>query len=192
MGSALTMGLTALSFFSKAFCSILIGMCSALVTVPLIFAPRYNKVFKEMNGAAPPETRLQPSMAGVFCTSIGLWWFALTCFKSIHWIVPLLACIPFGTGFSLNYISIFTYTADAYTKMAASGMAANALVRCLAAGAFPLFGSQMYERMGTVGAGCFVAGLNTLMLPLPFIFWKMGPEIRRRSNFASSSPGVKE
>lgn len=166
----------------------MIGMCMALCSVPIYFEPQYMRFFRAHGGPPPPEVRLIPSMWGVVFTSVGLWWFALVCFKSIHWVVPLLACVMFGAGFSLSYISNFTYTGDAYRSMSSSGLAANALVRCVAAGGIGTFGRQMYERMGTVGAGCFVAALTTLMVPLPFVFYKWGPAIRARSAYATS-PG---
>lgn len=32
---------------------------------------------------------------------------------------------------------------------------------------FPLFAGQMYTKLGTVGATALLAGLTTLMIPLP-------------------------
>lgn len=51
--------------------------------------------------------------------------------------------------------------------MAATAMAANAFLRSSFAAAFPLFAGQMYERMGTVGATAFLAGIMTIAAPLP-------------------------
>jgi hypothetical protein len=40
----------------------------------------------------------------------------------------------------------------------------------------------MYERLGTVGASALLAGLVTCMIPLPFVFYRIGAGIRERSN----------
>ena len=40
---------------------------------------------------------------------------------------------------------------------------------CFAA-AFPLFAGAMYHRLGSVGATALLAGLMTLMVPLPYVF----------------------
>lgn len=47
---------------------------------------------------------------------------------------------------------------------------------------FPLFARQMYDRLGTVGASALLAGLVTCMVPLPFVFYRIGAGIRERSN----------
>jgi predicted phage tail protein len=48
-------------------------------------------------------------------------------------------------------------------------MAANSFLRSVFAAAFPLFAGAMYTRLGTVGATALLAGLATLMAPLPCV-----------------------
>jgi hypothetical protein len=76
---------------------------------------------------------------------------------------------------------------EAYPLYAASALAANAFVRCIFAGAFPLFGVQMYEKLGYQWATTLLALLTVAMLPFPFLFFKYGKRIRARSRFATSS-----
>ncbi|PPQ75012.1 hypothetical protein CVT24_010396 [Panaeolus cyanescens] len=52
--------------------------------------------------------------------------------------------------------------------IAASAMASNSAMRSSFAAAFPLFAAPMYHRLGTVGATALLAGLTTLMIPLPY------------------------
>jgi hypothetical protein len=42
-------------------------------------------------------------------------------------------------------------------------------MRATFAAAFPLFADVMYQRLGTVGATALLAGLCTLMAPLPYV-----------------------
>lgn len=47
---------------------------------------------------------------------------------------------------------------------------------------FPLFARQMYDTLGIVGASALLAGLVTCMIPMPFVFYRIGSRIRERSN----------
>lgn len=90
-----------------------------------------------------PEFRLIPAMLGAVLIPVGMFWFAFTGYRSIHWIVPILAGIPFGWGVVLVFSSVFNYLVDAYREWSASAMAANTFLRCVMAGGFPLFSVQV-------------------------------------------------
>ena len=51
----------------------------------------------------------------------------------------------------------------------------------------PQFSNQMYTKLGTVGAGCLLGGLMTLMAPLPFFFFRYGARIRAGSKYSDRS-----
>jgi hypothetical protein len=104
---------------------------------------------------------------GGILVSISLFCIAFTAYKDIHWIAPIIASIPFGTGIYFVYSSSFTYLVVAYRPIAASAMASNSAMRSSFAAAFPLFASQMYHALGTVGATALLASLATVMAPLP-------------------------
>jgi hypothetical protein len=40
----------------------------------------------------------------------------------------------------------------------------------------------MYDTLGIVGASALLAGLVTCMIPMPFVFYRIGARIRERSN----------
>lgn len=74
---------------------------------------------------------------------------------------------------------------DVYGPMSgASAMAANGLLRYILGASFPLFTVQMYEKMGVKWATLFLALVCLLMAPIPWIFYKYGPGIRKRSPLA--------
>ena len=54
------------------------------------------------------------------------------------------------------------------------------------AAAFPLFGNQMYNRLGYQWASSLLAFLTLAMLPFPYLFFKYGKTIRSRSSYAKS------
>lgn len=99
----------------------------------------------------------------------GLFCLAFTTYPHIHWIGPIIASVPFGTGILFVFTSSFTYLVTAYRPIAASAMAANSALRSTFAAVFPLFAVQMYHRLGTVGATALLAGLTTLMAPFPCV-----------------------
>ncbi|KAJ8463171.1 hypothetical protein ONZ45_g17678 [Pleurotus djamor] len=136
------------------------------------------------DGNPPPEVRLIMGQVGAVLVPVGLYWLAFTTYPSIHWIVPIIASVPFGSGIYFVFTSTFTYLVTAYRPIAASAMASNSALRSAFAAVFPLFAGAMYKRIGTVGATALLAGLTTLMAPLPFIFYRIGHRLRQKSQFA--------
>nr|XP_036586832.1 Polyamine transporter 4-like protein 3 [Colletotrichum truncatum]KAF6797389.1 Polyamine transporter 4-like protein 3 [Colletotrichum truncatum] len=45
----------------------------------------------------------------------------------------------------------------------------------------------MYEKLGVHWAGSVFAFLSLLLLPIPWLLFKFGPALRKRSKFATSS-----
>lgn len=165
------------------FLGIGVGMIIGVSTQPW-----WNRYFArktaEHNGHPPPEIRLVAGMYGGILVPIGLFCLAFTSEPHVPWILPIIASIPFGTGMYFVFTSVFTYLVVAYRPISASAMAANSALRSLFAAVFPLFSKVMYDRLGTVGATALLAGLTTLMAPLPFIFYKIGSRLRSNSQFA--------
>ncbi|KZT12708.1 MFS transporter [Laetiporus sulphureus 93-53] len=165
-----------------SFIGIGVGMCAALATQPL-WNRFHRKKAQEHGGVLPPETRLIMGQVGAVLAPIALYWLAFTTYPSVPWIIPIIASVPYGMATYYIYSSTFTYLVTAYRPIAASAMASNTALRCTFAAAFPLFAGAMYDRLGTVGATALLAGLTTVMMPLPFVYWKYGAELRAKSRF---------
>ncbi|KAF8467594.1 MFS general substrate transporter [Russula ochroleuca] len=159
------------------FLGIATGMLLGLCTMP--YWNRKHRNYKEEHGREPPaEFRLVMGQVGGVLVPVALLWLALSTHSGIHWIVPVLASVPFGTGTYFIFTSSFTYIVVAYRPMAASALACNTTMRTSFAAAFPLFAGQMYRALGTVGATLLLAGLTTVMAPLPFVLYSLGPRTR--------------
>ncbi|EJU01785.1 MFS general substrate transporter [Dacryopinax primogenitus] len=143
-----------------------------------------QRMWEKYGGPPPPETRLFMGMAGALTVPIGMFWFAFTTYPTVHWMVPILASIPFALGMMWVYISVFTFLVTSFRPVAASALASNSFLRSAFGAIFPLFSTYMYASLGTVGASALLAGLTVLMAPLPFIFYKIGPQLRKRSRFS--------
>ncbi|PFH48800.1 hypothetical protein AMATHDRAFT_149102 [Amanita thiersii Skay4041] len=172
-----------MQFTGMSFLGIGVGMLLALATQPL-----WNRLFSResarFNGRPPPEIRLVMGQVGGVLVPLSLYWLAFTTYRNVPWIIPIIASALFGTGIIFVFTSVFTYLVTAYRPIAASAMAANSALRSAFAAAFPLFARAMYLRLGSVGATALLAGLTTIMAPLPFIFRKYGSQLRAKSRFA--------
>ena len=165
-----------------AYLGMLVGMILGAST-SFQLQKNYERRVKANNGQSTPEMRFEPLFYGAFLNPIGLMIFAWTCYPQVHWIGPIIGSGVFGSGVFFAFTGIFNYTVDAYRKYAASGLACNAFVRCFMGGIFPLFGLQMYKKMGINWAGFFIAMITVLLIPVPFLFTKYGPYLRAKSPY---------
>lgn len=83
----------------------------------------------------------------------------------------------------LILVNGLNYIVDVYKKNANSAIAANTFVRAMFGAVFPLFAESMYRRLGVPWATSLLGFFTLLMLPVPVLFYKYGPQIRARSKF---------
>ncbi|KAI9443577.1 MFS general substrate transporter [Lactarius indigo] len=154
------------------------------VFIGLATTPFWNRLFAKKHGDPPPEFRLLIGQAGAVLVSASLFSIAFTAYFRIHWIAPIIASVPFGTGAYFVFTSSVSYLVVAYRPVAASAMAGNTAMRSTFGAAFPLFTDQIYHRMGIGGATVLLGGIAALIAPLPFIFYRVGARLRQKSKFA--------
>ncbi|KAH6707861.1 putative polyamine transporter 4 [Leptodontidium sp. MPI-SDFR-AT-0119] len=169
------------------FLGILVGFFFAVASFGVFDATLYTRASKRANGNPAPEHRLYAALLGSIMLPIGLFWFAWAPNKNVHWIVPVLAGVPFGWGCLAIFISAITYVADVYgAANGASAAAANGTLRFILGGAFPLFTLQLYETLGIHWAGSVFAFTALAMLPVPWVFFLKGKSLRARSRYETS------
>ncbi|PHH71407.1 hypothetical protein CDD82_6531 [Ophiocordyceps australis] len=140
-----------------------------------------------------PEDRLSLTMVGGITFAISMFWLAWTAeYNSIHWIAPTLAGVFLSTSMLFIFVGFLNYLVDSYLQFAASAIAANTIARSACGAAAPLFTNQMFTALGVGGGGSLIAGIATLLAVIPFMFYKYGPAIRRRSRFAKADPVDKQ
>ena len=131
------------------------------------------------------EDRLPLAMVGGVMFAVTMFWFAWTAeFNSIHWIVPTIAGVFLATSILLIFVAYLNYLTDTYLMFTASAMAANTICRSACGAAAPLFTQYMFDSLGVGGGGSLIGGIAVLLAPIPFIFYKYGEPIRKRSKFA--------
>lgn len=102
----------------------------------------------------------------------------------MHWIVPVLAGLPFGWGALAVFLSTITYLIDTYgVSTGASAVAANGVLRYLLGSVFPLFTIPMYEGISIHWAGTIFAFVSLALVPVPWVFFWKGRELRKRSHY---------
>ncbi|KAK3316140.1 major facilitator superfamily domain-containing protein [Apodospora peruviana] len=173
------------------FMGLLVASITATLSTPIWRLVRERLVEKRRLATGivkdEPEDQLPPVICGAPLITAGLFMFGFTTYPWVHWIVPIIGSGIFGIGTMLAFTGIFTFLVDAYPRYAASALAGNAFVRCSFAAIFPLFGIQMYERLGYQWATALLGFLTLAMLPFPYIFFVFGKRIRARSRFAATS-----
>ncbi|PYH89981.1 MFS general substrate transporter [Aspergillus ellipticus CBS 707.79] len=170
-----------------AFSGLLVGMVLAVAVDPWFrkLYPRFNRSGQDEAADQEPEARLPPAVIGAPLLTIGLFWFGWTAIPSVHWIVPIIGSGLFGAGMIFVFQGVFTFVVDAYPLYAASALGANSFTRSTFAAAFPLFGVAMYHRLGDQWATSLLAFLGLAMAPFPYIFFRYGKRIRKKSRFAT-------
>jgi MFS family permease len=172
-----------------SFLGIGIGCVLATTTYILLDRIMYQKRTRALQATGDmtpldPEHRLYAAMIGSFLLPLGLFWFAWTARADIHWIVPMIATIPFACGNLLVFCSAVLYLIDTYGPlMGASAMAANGLLRYTLGAVFPLFTLQMYHKLGISWATSLLGFVTVALLPIPWVLWKFGPRIRAKSAY---------
>ncbi|KAJ5150877.1 drug/proton antiporter YHK8 [Penicillium canariense] len=173
------------------FMGLFVGMVLAIMSDP-IWRRNYMRLERNFLKATnstnefQPEWRLPPAILGGPLVTIGLFIFAWTTYPDVHWIAPVIGSALFGAGTVLVFSGVFTFLVDAYPDFAASALAANSFMRSSFGGIFPLFGIQMYNNLGFHWATSLLAFLTLVMTPFPYIFFRYGAQIRKKSRFARS------
>ncbi|KAF2223684.1 major facilitator superfamily domain-containing protein [Elsinoe ampelina] len=173
------------SQIGMAFLGIFVGMIIGVCCDPL-WRRNYQRLVRKNNGVSEPEFRLPPTIVGAIVVPFSLIGFAFTTYRSVHCIVPIIFSGFFGLGNIFCYGGIFTNHVETYPLYAASALAANSFSRSSFAAAFPLFGVQMYNRLGYQWASFILAGMALVLMPFPYIFFKYGKRIRGTSRFAQA------
>ncbi|KAF2215674.1 hypothetical protein CERZMDRAFT_94075 [Cercospora zeae-maydis SCOH1-5] len=170
--------------FGSVGVGVVAGVAVGIACDRFIYRKKHKKAVAQGRAMLPPEERLYSGMIGAFALLIGLFWFAWTARSDVHWIVPILSGIPFALGNMALFLASALYLLDVYGPMnGASAMAANGLMRYTTGACFPLFAVQMYERLGIDWATSLLGFVCVAMLPIPFVFYFYGPQIRKRSRY---------
>ncbi|EXJ90107.1 hypothetical protein A1O3_03176 [Capronia epimyces CBS 606.96] len=172
-----------------AFLAVLVGLVSAVTLYCSYFyfwaAKRLARAAAK-SGSVPPEARIWPGLIATFLIPIGLFIFAWTARKHVHWIFSLL-------GVAINMVGVFTitqcmfiYLPFTYPRYSGSLFAANGLARSAFAAGAILYARPMFDQLGVSGGVSLLGGLTVLCVFGIYGIYFFGANLRKRSKFAVS------
>lgn len=161
-----------------------VGMLLGLAILGTQSDPIMKRLAKKHNdGKFKPEYRLPLLMYSGPFIPVGLFLYGWTTQYHVQWAVPLLGTLFVGVGMLAAFMCINTYLIDAYSRYAASAMAANTVLRSIFGGVFPLFGLQMYGALGLGWGNSLIGFITVALCPIPFLFYYYGERIRTHPKF---------
>jgi len=139
----------------------------------------YKRLTAANNGVSKPEYRLPVLFFGGILVPVGLFWYGWSAEHRLHWIMPLIGAAIFCCGMISVFTAVQTYLIDMSPRYAASAVSAATVFRSLFGFAFPLFGGQLYDKLG-YGWGNSVLAFIAIPLGLifPLVIYKFGEEWR--------------
>ncbi|KAF2639736.1 MFS general substrate transporter [Massarina eburnea CBS 473.64] len=158
------------------FTAVIIGVIFGGVVI-MWGAIQYKKKF-EANGRVEPEMRLLAMMVGSVFFAAGLFIMGWTSDPKIHWIGFCVGSACLGLGFFAVFQSALGYLVDTYVSLAASVIAANMFMRSMLAGAFPLFATALFTKLGIDWGMSLLGFFAVAMLPIPYVFFIFGKRLR--------------
>ncbi|KZT71137.1 MFS general substrate transporter [Daedalea quercina L-15889] len=165
-----------------------IGVITSVLVYIQVFEKRYTDVLSGRRSMKmSPELRLESAIWGAPLFAGSFFWFGWTSDPSISYWSPLMAGLVMGFAIIWIFLALFNYIIEVYLSCAASALAANTVVRSIAAAGFPLFASQMYRKLSPQWASTVIGCCSVLMIPIPFVLQRFGPALRRKSRFVPAS-----
>ncbi|KAF8423299.1 major facilitator superfamily domain-containing protein [Tirmania nivea] len=173
-------GFTELGISGGMLASVLVLMILELT----IHQRAQKRAMSGLGGNVAPEEKLQLVLFGSIMFPIGLFWWAWSAQEQIHWFLPILSGVILGfSGLSIIlgltlYIQEI-YPGDTFTSV----FSATTAMQWLLGAIFPLFTIPMYEKLTVGWAGSVMAFISLVFVPLPWILWKWGRDLRAATRF---------
>ena len=138
----------------------------------------------EAPGIPIPEARRYPAIiGGFFGVTGGMLVYRWAADPNIHWMAITVGLTMVSFGTTAVVISIANYLIDAYTKYAASGLAAVGFVENTFIAFLPLAASAMYTKLEFHWASTLLGCVSLILVVTPLVVIRWGQEIRARSPF---------
>ncbi|KAK6383001.1 hypothetical protein LTS17_003671 [Exophiala oligosperma] len=146
---------------------------------------KWSRIESAADRKIVPEDRLYGAMSGAWLLPVGLFIYSFTQYEYLSWVGPAVALAPIAAGIFFIFESCYSYTTDCYGEdSSGSALAAQSFLRNTMGAVAPLFASQFFHNVGSQYAGLILSLVATLMAPIPFVMFKYGHVLRRRSPLA--------
>lgn len=163
--------------------SCIIGVAIYVAYLYYYMDPRIAK-----RGWPVQEARLAPALPASIGPTIGLFLFAWTARKSIHWIAPTIGITIYGATVFIVMQCIFVYIPLSYPMYAASLFAANDFFRSALACGSVLFAQPLFDNLGVAKGTSLLGGLSVIGIIGIWLLYFYGARLRALSKFAIYEP----
>ncbi|OLN87047.1 putative MFS-type transporter C409.08-like protein 1 [Colletotrichum chlorophyti] len=165
-----------------AFIGVFVGIALVLFTEPLLRKLVNGHPKNPETGQPEPEATVLLICIGAVLEPVGQLSFALTSLPvEIPYYWSILSGVPFGYGFGLVFIYGTSYISKVFGMYATSASAGNLVFRSILGAVLVLVGKSMYAALTPRIAGIAVGVAEAVLMPVPFIFYKWGKQIRQKS-----------
>ncbi|GEQ67883.1 hypothetical protein JCM33374_g1549 [Metschnikowia sp. JCM 33374] len=172
-----------------SYVSLIVGIYIGLACyVPYVYKTFTKRILR--GDVVTPEVHLPLCIFGSILSPIGLFIFAWTATRSVHWVLPMIGAAIFMCSAFILYQALFNYMGMTFYRFLASVFAGNAFFRSIMGGAFPLFGRALFvnlstERFPVAWGTMILAIIMTIMILIPVFFYLTGEKLRARSKYAN-------
>lgn len=168
---------------SLPFLGLLVGILG-VVGLNIWDQKRHEKDSRSTSAESVPEERLPLMGIGSVCFAVGLFWFAWTAKPPNHWILPCLAAVLIGVGCESIFQQSINFLIDMYKIYSASATAGITFLRSIMAAGLPLAAKPMIRALDIGPAVSIIGAVGAVLLPVPFLFMRYGPALRKLSKLA--------
>jgi DHA1 family multidrug resistance protein-like MFS transporter len=166
------------------FASIALGATAFTSTAPAFYLWSRHHTNYVHKAPIVPEFRLWPAMVTAPLLPISLFWLGWTNYADIPIWSGLAACFCFGVVLNAMYVSSYGYIIDSYGEHAAIALSSITMMRYLIAGCMVMAARPMYIAMGVHWTMTLLGVVATVLTPAPYLLWKFGESLRRKSPYA--------
>ncbi|EWG41167.1 hypothetical protein FVEG_15242 [Fusarium verticillioides 7600] len=172
---------------SSCFAAIAAGATAFAVCGPGLYEWARQHTERIRGALIQPEFRLWPAIVTAPSLPMALFWLGWTNYSTISIWNGLGACFLFGIVLASIYVSSYEYITDSYGEHSAIALGSITMSRYLIAGGMDMAARPMYEGIGVHWTMTVLGCIAMLLMPTPLLFWKYGPELRRRSPYATTN-----
>jgi MFS transporter, DHA1 family, multidrug resistance protein len=170
----------------SCFAAIAAGATAFVLCGPGLYEWARQHTERVRGASIQPEFRLWPAIVTAPFLPVSLFWLGWTNYSSISIWSGLGACFLFGIVLTSIYVSSYEYITDSYGEHSAIALGSITMSRYLIAGGMVMAARPMYEGIGVHWTMTLLGCVALLLTPAPILFWKYGPQLRRRSPYAST------
>lgn len=164
--------------------AVYLGASCIGIPINLLNGLRYKKLLIRQNATALPEERLHAVMFLGSVLPVGILVFGFTVSNmDFPWVVPCLGLGLLGAGFFIIFQGCLNYLVDAFPLYSASAIAVSTCLRSIVAGFLPFFAKEIFQGGGTEVGSLGISIVATACLPIPFLLYIKGEQMRTTYNF---------